>query len=151
MGNKGSGIGGFLLGGVIGAGLGLLFAPRSGRETREFIADRALEYWEYGEEMYETGVDRAYETYEQGLQRATEVSAQVREKLDDTRERLVDVAQAAKEEFGIAVGGKDTIAETIAEVRAEGADAVEAAGEAGSDVVSEAAKKVADAVAPNPA
>ena len=37
---------GFLIGGVIGAGVALLFAPASGKETREFIriqTDKALE------------------------------------------------------------------------------------------------------------
>ena len=32
---------GFLAGAVIGAGLGLLFAPRPGKETREQLADIA--------------------------------------------------------------------------------------------------------------
>jgi gas vesicle protein len=33
----------FLIGGTIGAVIALLFAPRSGRETREIIANKALE------------------------------------------------------------------------------------------------------------
>ena len=35
----------FLLGGIVGAVLGLLFSPRSGKENREFIAAKAEEYW----------------------------------------------------------------------------------------------------------
>lgn len=41
---------GFLLGGIIGAGVALLFAPASGRETREQIALRANKVYEDGKE-----------------------------------------------------------------------------------------------------
>lgn len=34
---------GFVLGGLIGAGLALLFAPQSGKDTREKISDLARE------------------------------------------------------------------------------------------------------------
>ena len=37
MSNKKSGIGKFLAGIGIGAGLGMLFAPKSGKETREIL------------------------------------------------------------------------------------------------------------------
>lgn len=155
MSNKSGGIGSFILGGIAGAAIGLLFAPRTGRDTREYIADRALEYWEQGEDMYESGVDRAYETYEQGLQRATEVSSQVRETFEDARGRITDVAQAAKEEFDALTHGsaKDAVADAIAEVRAEGTDAaetlddvVEAAVKETADDVKDTAKKVSDTV-----
>ncbi len=36
-----------LIGTGIGAGLALLFAPRSGKETRKFLADRAEEGKDY--------------------------------------------------------------------------------------------------------
>jgi gas vesicle protein len=43
-------IAGFLLGGIIGAGVALLFAPASGKETREQIAIRANKAYEDGKE-----------------------------------------------------------------------------------------------------
>ncbi len=39
--NRGSMVGGFLLGAAIGAGLGLMFAPTAGSETRRRIGDTA--------------------------------------------------------------------------------------------------------------
>ncbi len=39
---RGGGIGSFLLGALVGAGLALLFAPKSGEETQEEIKARAL-------------------------------------------------------------------------------------------------------------
>lgn len=41
---------GFLLGGIVGAGVALLFAPASGEETREQIAMRANKVYEDGKE-----------------------------------------------------------------------------------------------------
>ena len=41
----GSVFGSFLLGAMIGAVVALLFAPRSGKETRDIIAEKADEYW----------------------------------------------------------------------------------------------------------
>jgi gas vesicle protein len=41
----------FLLGAALGAGIALLFAPASGRETRRKLA-------EYGEKTYEAGKER---------------------------------------------------------------------------------------------
>lgn len=41
----------FLLGAALGAGIALLFAPASGRETRRKLA-------EYGEKTYEAGKDK---------------------------------------------------------------------------------------------
>lgn len=38
MTGKGNGVGAFLLGGLIGGAIGLLYAPRSGQETRQILA-----------------------------------------------------------------------------------------------------------------
>ena len=42
---------GALIGAVAGAAAGLLFAPKSGKETRKDIADKAKEYTVKGKEM----------------------------------------------------------------------------------------------------
>lgn len=41
---EGSGVGPFLLGALVGAGLALLFAPQSGAETQEDLKDRAKKF-----------------------------------------------------------------------------------------------------------
>lgn len=43
----------FLLGGVVGAGVALLLAPKSGRETRQRIFDLADDVREKAEDYYE--------------------------------------------------------------------------------------------------
>lgn len=102
------GISSFIMGGLIGAGIGLLFAPRAGRETREYLSDKALEYWDQADEMYETGRDiaadayytgrdMATEVYYTGRERAAEMSDVVREKIEDARERLYDAVNSANQ------------------------------------------------------
>jgi len=44
---------GLLIGGVIGAGIALLFAPASGKETRKFLSDKAHKGIEASKDGYE--------------------------------------------------------------------------------------------------
>lgn len=94
-------LGAFLLGGIIGAALGLLLAPHSGKENREILAGKAREYWGEGVEFYETGRERVTEVYQTGREKATETADELRVKIDAARERLRDqaaeVAPKAKE------------------------------------------------------
>lgn len=82
-------LGAFLLGGIVGAALGLLFSPRSGRENREFISAKAEEYWGEGKEFYETSRAKVVDETEE-----------LKLKIDAARDRLkeqVDTAtQSAK-------------------------------------------------------
>ncbi|MHB1340604.1 MAG: YtxH domain-containing protein [Coriobacteriia bacterium] len=81
-------LGAFLLGGIVGAVLGLLFAPRSGKENREIIALKAKEYYGEGVEFYETGREKVSEVYTTGREKATETAEELRVKLDAAREKL---------------------------------------------------------------
>lgn len=77
-------LGAFLLGGLVGAALGLLFSPRSGRENREFISAKAEEYWGEGKEFYETSRAKvAGETEE------------LKQKIDAARDRLKEQVGSA--------------------------------------------------------
>lgn len=49
--NAGTDLSFFLIGAAVGAGLGILFAPKSGKETREQLADWLKERREKGEEL----------------------------------------------------------------------------------------------------
>jgi gas vesicle protein len=56
----------FLLGGVVGAGLALLFAPQSGRETRQKIKDLADDVKEKSAEYVHLAKEKASSLVEEG-------------------------------------------------------------------------------------
>ena len=82
-----------LLGGVLGAILGLLFAPKSGKETRELIAVKSHEYYDQGMEMYTTGAGKVSELYASSKQAATDQISKVRDK--SAEEEVEQVAEPA--------------------------------------------------------
>src|SRR5512134_2631496 len=54
----------FLLGALSGAALAILFAPRSGRETREILGEKLRETAERGRQLGERAVEKAKEVAE---------------------------------------------------------------------------------------
>jgi gas vesicle protein len=136
----------FLLGGLIGAVLGLLLAPRSGKETRDLIAEKSGEYWGEAGEFYVASKDKVTDAVAAGQQTAAEKGEQLRSKIDEARGRLQD--QVAKS----ASTAKDKIADTTPAVHAsidKAADAtksgVEAASGKAQDGLDFVAKKAATA------
>jgi len=136
----GSVFGAFLLGGLIGAVLGLLFAPRSGKETREMLTERANDYWGQAGEMYATGMDKVSDVVDSGKATATEKSEQLREKIDEARTRLQE--QVAKS----AEGAKGKLADATPAVKGVVDKAAEGT-KAGLDVAHEKATQGLDFVA----
>lgn len=127
----GSVFGAFLLGGLVGAVLGLLFAPRSGKETRELIADKAEEYWGEGVEMYETGKEKVVETYSAGKEKVAETYTVGKEKAAEATEQLkvrIDEARGKlQEQVGkTAEVGKEKVAEVVPAVESAVDKAAEA-------------------------
>ncbi len=53
----------FLAGGVIGAAVALLYAPRPGAETRAIVAEKANEAWSQAQELGAQAVVRGQEAY----------------------------------------------------------------------------------------
>ena len=147
-------LGAFLFGGIVGAVLGLLFAPRSGRENREFIAAKAKDYWGEGMEFYETGrekVSEVYETgrekvsgvYETGKEKASETADELRVKIDSARDRLREqvetVSSQAKEKVvEYAPAAKETV-HKVGEVVKNGVETAEVKAEGLLDMVAEKA------------
>lgn len=131
-------LGAFVLGGLVGAALGLLFSPRSGRENREFIAAKANEYWGEGREFYET--NRA---------KVVEETEEIRAKIDAARDRLKDqvetVSQQAKEKVhDITPQAKDAVYKAGSTVKSS----VDTAETKAQDVLDKLAEKTAPVVAP---
>ena len=144
-GNAGGVLFAFLLGGAVGAILGLLYAPRPGKETREMLGEKSQEYIAQGKEVYETGRDKVENIYEQGKAKATETGGELKDKFDTAKSKLKDqvdqASSAARERVGSAgQSAKGTVANVGRTVRA-GVDAAETKAQGTLDAVVEKTSK----------
>jgi len=78
----------FVTGGIIGATLGLLFAPRSGLETRERIKERAESAGEKIREKAESVREKAGEWAEVGKEKFSDVRGKVQESVEKIKESM---------------------------------------------------------------
>lgn len=65
----------FLIGCAVGAGAALLFAPRSGKETREWISDTGRKSFNEASRAVEDAVARAADAIEKGKDMASGAAA----------------------------------------------------------------------------
>ncbi|PYR62229.1 MAG: hypothetical protein DMF91_07475 [Acidobacteria bacterium] len=80
----------FLLGAVSGAAVALLYAPATGRETREYLGDRAREGRERAAEAAQKGrdaIDRGREAINQGRETLSTAIDRGREAYQQARGR----------------------------------------------------------------
>lgn len=75
---------GFLFGLGMGIGLGILFAPMSGEETRNNLADRANDLANSARDNYEQGRDRVNRSVESIRSTAERAMGQVRSGVNET-------------------------------------------------------------------
>jgi len=96
---------GFLVGGLVGAAVSLLFAPQSGEETRAYIRDKSIEL-----------KDKASESIEDARQRTEQALEEARLRSDaafnELRARTEELAKLTKRE-------KVTLEEQVVEESAE--------------------------------
>jgi gas vesicle protein len=85
----------FLLGGLTGAALAILFAPRSGRETREFLGDKFREGADRTRDMR----DRATTKGREIIDDASDYVAKQRETLDRKKDRLAAAVEAGRQAY----------------------------------------------------
>jgi len=78
---------GFIVGGLSGAVVALLFAPQSGEETRALIKDKSIELR-----------DKAQITAEEAIARAEAAAADARARADDLARQLRDRGQEVVED-----------------------------------------------------
>lgn len=86
----GGGVGAFLLGALAGAGAALLFAPRSGRETRDELRTGVLRLKERAEDTVRTVQDNVSDTI-------TNVRAEVGNRVEAARDAFEAGRSAARE------------------------------------------------------
>ena len=92
-----SGMGSFFLGLAIGAGLALLFAPQSGRETRATIARGARRARRAAGDAVEGVTDKVADTFESAKQKVEERIDAVRGAVQEKRDHVHRAVQAGRE------------------------------------------------------
>jgi gas vesicle protein len=92
--NTGATFTAFLIGGLIGGALALLYAPRSGRETREFLLNEGQETADRVMDSIRDAQDNILTTIEEAQVRLEAMNQETRERL----QRLQAIAQETIEE-----------------------------------------------------
>jgi gas vesicle protein len=88
---------GLIIGGLIGAALGILFAPKSGKETREDIARKTEELVNKAKEEYEKAVEKSKMAYEAAIKRLKELELSAKEKVEEVEVKVSEFAQHSAE------------------------------------------------------
>ncbi len=97
-----------LIGGGIGAVIALLFAPKSGQELREDIADATRKGLEKGKQTAAQIQERAGEYYEVSREKASELIHTAQEKAGELTEKARSAAARSANPFTAAVeAGKE--------------------------------------------
>jgi gas vesicle protein len=83
---------GLLIGGFIGVVLGILYAPKSGKETREDIARTTEDLLSKGKEEYEKAVERSKSAYEAAVIRLKGLEISAKEKVEEIESKASEFA-----------------------------------------------------------
>jgi gas vesicle protein len=91
---------GFIVGGLTGAVVSLLFAPQSGEETRALIRDKSIELRDRASESAEEALSRAEAAAAEARARAEVLAKQARTRADEwakeARSRADDLAREVR-------------------------------------------------------
>lgn len=91
---------GFIVGGLSGAVVALLFAPQTGEETRALIKDKSIELRDRAQMTTEEALARAEAMAADARARADELAAQLKERgqgmVEDVRQRSQGAMEAVR-------------------------------------------------------
>ena len=71
---------GLLIGGLLGVIVGMLYAPKSGRETRDELSEKAKDVAGKLKEEYDVALEKSKSAYENLLKKLKEVEAKAEKK-----------------------------------------------------------------------
>ena len=108
---KTNGILGFLAGAAVGAALGVLFAPRSGRETRERIRNKAGEAKDELDEL----IERAQDEWSKAKGKAGDAASMTKDEVTDFVRFLFAEGKDLKERMASEVS--ESVDETVSKAK----------------------------------
>lgn len=113
-----SGFGYFLLGLGIGVAAGILWAPRSGEETRQIIADKAGEGADYLKARAQEGTEYVRQRAQEGTEYVRQRTEDVRQSATDLYEKGRSTVQRQKDTLNAAVeAGKQAYRDAVTDVK----------------------------------
>jgi len=87
---------GLVIGGLVGAVVGILYAPKSGKETREEIGKKAEELLAKAKEEYEQALEKSRRTYETAVSRLKKIEEVAREKVGEIEAKAGEMVDKGK-------------------------------------------------------
>jgi gas vesicle protein len=112
MKKPGNGFLAFLIGGTIGAAIGLLYAPRSGEETRQLLKDESNEMVDKAKLSIQNAQDNAMTTIQEAQTRLETLNKETKERLGKLQEIAKNTMEEQKESLG---KGYSNVKEVVAE------------------------------------
>jgi gas vesicle protein len=109
---------GFLAGGVIGAIIALLYAPKSGRELRNDIRAKSDEYYDDVEKYFAEARDKAKDLINDGKKKSEKLISDAKVKSEELlkdAERIFNDARSKAE--GYVAKGKETLDQETAKMK----------------------------------
>ncbi|MBZ0199802.1 MAG: YtxH domain-containing protein [Ignavibacteriaceae bacterium] len=109
---------GFLAGGAVGALLALLYAPKSGKEFRSDIREKADEYMDEAEKYMSEAQGKAKALINEGKKRGEKIIVDAKVKADGLLKDAEKIFTEAKDKAGSYVAdGKDTLESEAAKLK----------------------------------
>lgn len=91
---------GLLVGGLIGIALGILFAPKSGKETREDLTRKADELIVKAKEEYEKALEKSKMAYDASINNLKDLKVSAKEKAAQAGNKVSEIAHQGAEAIG---------------------------------------------------
>jgi gas vesicle protein len=88
---------GLVVGGLIGAALGILYAPKSGKETRDDIARKTEELVTKAKEEYEKALEKSKAAYESAVKHLKDMELSAKEKVEEVESKVSEYAHQGAE------------------------------------------------------
>ena len=87
---------GLLIGGLIGAAIGILYAPKSGKETRDQISKKSDEWLVKAKEEYEKSLEKSKKALDSMVEKMKEVQTETVKKAEEVQGKVAAWAETGK-------------------------------------------------------
>lgn len=90
---------GLIVGGLLGVFFGFLYAPKSGKETRDDIARTTEEILDKAKNEYERAIAKSTSAYESTIKKLQDLEVCAKEKVEEAEKKVNEFAQQGAEKI----------------------------------------------------